>query len=116
MAAHLPLLCCPERRALPLRCDDQAFYVTRAHLDYLRARHGEAERIGQQGSEQFVRQNAQVLGVVLKLGDVEGLVVAAQQMRLGTAAHSSHVLESASQIPFTHACSCREEARQPAPS
>lgn len=73
----------------------------RSHVHHLGAGDRQAQRHRQPGSKHFIGQNADVLRVVLELGDVVGAVVTAQQMSLGAAAHGADVLEGAS----GHSCS-----------
>jgi len=65
----------------------------RADVDHFDLRHGEPQPRPEPRNKHFVRQNPQILRIVLEFDDVVRTVVAAHQMGLRPAPHPPHVLE-----------------------
>ena len=77
----------------------------RAHLDHFDLRHAQPQPRRQTCCKHFIRQNPQMLGIVLKFDDVVRLVVAAHQLGLRPAPHPPHMLDG--QLHGRHASHAR---------
>jgi hypothetical protein len=63
------------------------------HFDRFDPGHGQAERQAEAGSQHFVRQHSDVLGVVLEFCDIPGTVGCPKKVRLRSAAQFTQVLD-----------------------
>src|ERR1700733_6061902 len=64
-----------------------------AHLDHFDLRHAQSQPRRQTCCKHFVRQNPQMLWIVLEFDDVVRLIVAAHQLGLRAAPHPPHMLD-----------------------
>ena len=82
----------------------------RAHLDHLDLRHAQSQPRRQPCCKHFVRQNPQMLRIVLKFDDVVRLIVAAHQLGLRAAPHPPHMLDG--QLHGRHASHARRKPQE----
>ncbi len=64
-----------------------------AHLDHFHLRHAQSQPRRQTCCKHFVRQNSQMLGIVLEFDDVVPVAIAAHQLGLRAAPHPPHMLD-----------------------